>query len=401
MTPYSMCSVLVSRYLRHISLAFLNVILLAVFPAWGAGWTDMDIGGSSTPGSRVDLTNGWRVQAAGREIGGAADQFYFSWREEPGDFDYAVRIGRLDNTDVWAKAGLMLRESLEPGAGFAGAFASPSLAGCFMQTRRSAGAVAQSAGSHPANFPETWLRLKRVGSDVTAYAGLNGENWEVLGTTQLNETNATYFGSAVCSRNTNALCTAEFYDLRAATDFGPPEWPYAIELPGPSSRRTSLAITEIMYNPGPHAQGYDTRFIEIFNSNPFFEDISGFRLAGTIDYTFPDGTIIEGGHYLVVAAYGSSRDSLRNIRCSWPIHRDAGARWHAAAARSHGGVLLRFIMTTARPGQSRQMALDILSCLRGLPMVSAARKRGPRADAREVRRAGSMGSLPMPCHRFA
>ncbi len=70
---------------------------------------------------------------------------------------------------------------------------------------------------------------------------------------------------------------------------------------GPSSRRTGLTFSEIMYHPAPNADGLRTEFIELNNSNPFFEDISGWRLTGDIDYTFPSNTVIQGNSFLVVA----------------------------------------------------------------------------------------------------
>src|SRR5262249_15495940 len=42
-------------------------------------------------------------------------------------------------------------------------------------------------------------------------------------------------------------------------------------------------------------------FVEIYNSNPFIEDISGWRLTGDMDYTFPTNTVLQGNSYLVVA----------------------------------------------------------------------------------------------------
>src|SRR5688572_741352 len=73
------------------------------------------------------------------------------------------------------------------------------------------------------------------------------------------------------------------------------------EAPGPSSRRTGLAITEIMYHPRDRSDGRNVEFIEIYNSNPFFEDVSGYRLDGDINYTFPSNTVIQGNRYLVIA----------------------------------------------------------------------------------------------------
>ena len=71
---------------------------------------------------------------------------------------------------------------------------------------------------------------------------------------------------------------------------------------GPSSRRTGLVFSEIMYHPADRADGRNLEFIEIHNSNPFQEDLSGYRITGDADFTFPPGTIIGGEGYLVVAA---------------------------------------------------------------------------------------------------
>ena len=73
------------------------------------------------------------------------------------------------------------------------------------------------------------------------------------------------------------------------------------ENPGPSSRRTGLAIMEIMYHPLTRMDGRNTEFVEIYNSNPFAEDISGYKISGEWDYVFPNGTTIPGLGYKVVA----------------------------------------------------------------------------------------------------
>src|SRR5262249_2970838 len=75
----------------------------------------------------------------------------------------------------------------------------------------------------------------------------------------------------------------------------------AVEPLGPSTRRTGLGITEIMYKPAARADGRTVDFIEIYNSNPYGEDISGYRLSGEVDFTFPPGTVLSGEGFLVVA----------------------------------------------------------------------------------------------------
>ena len=56
------------------------------------------------------------VEASGADIWNTSDAFHFVNREWAGDASIAARVHSLENTHVWAKAGVMLRESLAPGA---------------------------------------------------------------------------------------------------------------------------------------------------------------------------------------------------------------------------------------------------------------------------------------------
>ncbi len=70
------------------------------------------------------------------------------------------------------------------------------------------------------------------------------------------------------------------------------------EQPGACTRKTGFVISEIMYRP---AATNALEFVEVYNSNPFEEEIGGYRLDGEIDFTFPEGTMLDGLSYLVVA----------------------------------------------------------------------------------------------------
>jgi len=77
-----------------------------------------------------------------------------------------------------------------------------------------------------------------------------------------------------------------------------------VEPAGTSSRKTPIVITEIHYNPATitgASNNLSTEFIEIYNSNPFYEDLSGFRITGDIDYAFPQGIGLAGLSRLVLA----------------------------------------------------------------------------------------------------
>jgi hypothetical protein len=71
---------------------------------------------------------------------------------------------------------------------------------------------------------------------------------------------------------------------------------------GPSSRRTALVLSEIMYRPAPRSDGRNLEYVELYNSQPWFQDISGFRIKGDIEFTFPANTVIEANAYVVIAS---------------------------------------------------------------------------------------------------
>ena len=173
------------------------------------------------------------------------------------------------------------------------------MSGSFFQWRSTTNGATSSAGSFPVNYPQTWLRLQRTGNTFTGYAGYDGKTWVSLGSLNLTVNDSLYVGLVVSSRNPSQSVQARFRDLAEVTDdltVGSLILP--TEPVGPSSRKTGIAITEIMYHP----KGTNTlEFVEFYNSNPFFEDIGGWRLSGDIDYAFPPNTVMTGGAFLVVA----------------------------------------------------------------------------------------------------
>jgi hypothetical protein len=255
-----------------------------------------EIGSPAPAGSQSGQTNGLNLSAGGTGVGGTADQMQFSYVSETGDFDFSARVGSLTTADAWSEAGMMAREDLTVGSRFAAALATPSISGAFFESRGTAGGSSARNGSFPVNYPDTWLRLKRSGNTFTGFAGFDGENWTQLGSTNLTLPSTIYFGFVASSHNTNTLTAATFRDFSTVTTAGT-NGPLTVETPGQSSRRTSIVISEIMYHPTNSA----LEFVELFNTRGEPANVSGYRLAGDISYTFPANTTIPGGGFLVVA----------------------------------------------------------------------------------------------------
>jgi len=105
------------------------------------------------------------------------------------------------------------------------------------------------------------------------------------------------------SLRASAVATAQFRDITSVTNavVGVVVNPH--DAMGPSSRKTLIVFSEIMYKPAARSDGKNLEFLELYNSNPWFQDISGYQITcADMNYTFPPNTKIPGGGYLVIAA---------------------------------------------------------------------------------------------------
>jgi hypothetical protein len=91
--------------------------------------------------------------------------------------------------------------------------------------------------------------------------------------------------------------------LACGGDDGPPDDGVCVGVAPPWIRAEpsaggAVTINEVMYHP----RGDQPAWIELYNPFAFDADLSGFRLGGAIDFTFPDGTRIAPDGYLVIAS---------------------------------------------------------------------------------------------------
>jgi hypothetical protein len=80
--------------------------------------------------------------------------------------------------------------------------------------RTSTGGNSSSTNSSTGTVPNTWVRLVRSGTTITAYKSTNGTSWTSVGSTT-NTTFATtcYIGLAVASGSTTTLNTSQFSNV--------------------------------------------------------------------------------------------------------------------------------------------------------------------------------------------
>ena len=109
-------------------------------------------------------------------------------------------------------------------------------------------------------------------------------------------------GLALAGRDPSTQALARFADYGPAPAPAAGTFLHAREGLGVTSRRTRVVISEVHYNPASAGPGAGPEFIELFNASYIAEDLSGWSLHGGVSYTFPHGTRLGGGQFMVVSA---------------------------------------------------------------------------------------------------
>ncbi|WP_394328398.1 fibronectin type III domain-containing protein [Natrinema salaciae] len=175
---------------------------------------------ASTESADEDRTGGAgpiTVEGGGEDIWNASDEFHYYYGATTGDFDVAVRVDALENTDAYAKAGLMVRESLDADAANLMIRRRPDSTS--VQWRPTTGAESTSLTSDAGESESevdggttdhAWQRLVREGDTLRAYGSDNGQNWTLLASVSLSLATNVHVGLAVTSHASGTLTTAEF-----------------------------------------------------------------------------------------------------------------------------------------------------------------------------------------------
>jgi hypothetical protein len=179
------------------------------------GWHSSDIGDVGQAGSAVETNGVWTINGAGGDIWGTADAFRYLWRGETGQGPQLnVRIDDLTNTNPFAKAGLMVRQTLDADSPAIILDVTPSGNVEFMVRDTQGGDMAYLGGT-TVTFP-VWLRLDNaragLGTDYAASVSQDGVHFTGLLTRSAggpsNSVTSYYVGVAVTSHDTSQLTTA-------------------------------------------------------------------------------------------------------------------------------------------------------------------------------------------------
>lgn len=171
-------------------------------------WLTQDIGAVDAEGSVSVTADRYTVVGSGSDIWGNADSFRFLFQPLNGDGSVVARVDSLEDTHTNAKAGVMIRDSLNPKSAHATLNVTPRGVIEFL-VRNASDAQTILAGGARQQAP-VWLRLSRSGNAVTAALSRDGTNWTTVGTTALPLSATARLGLVVASLMPGTLNTSTF-----------------------------------------------------------------------------------------------------------------------------------------------------------------------------------------------
>ena len=247
---------------------FLNYSEVQMTLSYPRDWTEHGVevlslwfrGYSQYVGGFVEGPPGiYTMTASGVDIWDASDQFHFAYKELSGAGAIIAKIESVANTDDWAKAGVMIRDTLEADSSHAMVAITPGN-GVWFGRRETAGDISVSTKQAGITAPQ-WVKLERtIGGLVRAYYSADGSTWTQLDIASVMMDMPAYIGLALTSHNADATCEAVFSNVSFPdTDVGPQWTDQDVGIIGnePEPMYVTLAdgdgISAIVVHPDPNA----------------------------------------------------------------------------------------------------------------------------------------------------
>ncbi|MHC4632519.1 MAG: LamG-like jellyroll fold domain-containing protein, partial [Planctomycetota bacterium] len=165
----------------------------------------------------------YTMTASGTDIWSRADEFHFAYKELSGAGAIIAKVESVAHTDPWAKAGVMIRDTLDADSRYAAVLVTPEN-GVRFQYRSTAGANTSRSFAEGITAPQ-WVKLERTtGGLVRAFYSADGTTWTNFNLVQVRMDMPVYIGLAVTSHNPGLTCEAKFSKVSFGNTSVGPQW---------------------------------------------------------------------------------------------------------------------------------------------------------------------------------
>jgi len=240
-------------------------------------WTKHGVGVLSLwfygrPGSVGSFTEGpagtYTMTASGADIWNEADEFHYAYKTLSGPGTIIAKVESIENTNEWAKAGVMIRETLDAGSKFAALYITPTnpdgtpTNGCRFQGRPETDGSAESdtpvaTAEQMAITAPYWVKLERdAASNFRASYSSNGVTWQSMVWRQsISMGSNVYVGLALTSHDAALTCEAKFSNVSVTGTVGQQWMNQDVGIPSNAAEPMYVALngSAVVYHDNPDA----------------------------------------------------------------------------------------------------------------------------------------------------
>ena len=195
-----------------------DVVSVTITPGAACGpipseWSTADIGAVAISGNACydSTAQKFNLDASGADVWASDDQFRFVYQSMTGDGEIIARVTSLSNTHDYAKAGVMMRESLTNDSRHAMMVVNQSRHA--FQYRDAIGGVTNPTTGSWLNsyvtFP-IWVKITRINGVFTGYVSYNGLIWEEIASYYIPMGQTVYVGLMHTSHDNTKLGKSSF-----------------------------------------------------------------------------------------------------------------------------------------------------------------------------------------------
>jgi regulation of enolase protein 1 (concanavalin A-like superfamily) len=229
------------------------------------GVETLTIWSKGNPSALVEEPAGtYTIAATGADIWDTSDEFRYVYKQLSGNGSVSAQVLSIENTDPWAKAGVMIRQTLEPDSKFAAVYITPGN-GCRFQGRLTP--VAEAVSDTPVATDEQiaitapyWIRIERDGDNFNGYYSSDGANWQAMAWNPQSIAMPTnvYVGMAVTSHSSNVFGKGKFSNVQITGTVSQQAWEQqaiGVEMQSnePAQMYVVLDNSAVVYNDNPDA----------------------------------------------------------------------------------------------------------------------------------------------------
>jgi hypothetical protein len=182
------------------------------------------IGYPASVGSFTEGPTGtYTMIASGSDIWGTTDEFHFAYKQMSGVGSIIAKVESVEETDTWAKAGVMIRNSLSPDSSHVSVYVTAA-EGVSFQRRIMANTETSDTTEVDITAP-LWVKIEYdISGNFTASYSANGSAWTRIGSETVSMGATVYVGLALTSHDSSATCEARFSNVNISGNVTQQEW---------------------------------------------------------------------------------------------------------------------------------------------------------------------------------